>query len=167
MPKNIYIIFHPPFFSFLAYVQVKLLTSENGLNTFQTTMEMATNSESIAAINGDFFGGNYQNGYTVGFSYEDEKLLTSAHTGNEIKDEYASLIIDNDNSAYTTFVKNEINLQSMLTGESFTIKCYNRPVDNYETDPVIFTKEWGETTLGNTPYLPQTELVVENGMVKD
>ena len=39
------------------YTSIGLLTSKNGLNTFQTVLEMAKDNESIAAINGDFFSG--------------------------------------------------------------------------------------------------------------
>ena len=58
------------------YTSVGILNSSNGLNTFQTVLDMAKNSESIAAINGDFFGGTSTNGYTDDLSDSNVELLT-------------------------------------------------------------------------------------------
>ena len=92
------------------HTSIGLLTSQNGLNTFQTVLEMAENNESIAAINGDFFSGTSINGYTVGLSISEGELLTSSYNGNEIKDEFASFILDEDNTAFIDYFTNTITL---------------------------------------------------------
>ena len=149
------------------YTSIGLLTSENGLNTFQTVLEMAEKTESIAAINGDFFGGNYQNGYTVGFSASEGDILTSTYKGNELKDEFATFILDKDNSAFLDYFNNVITLKKKGSDKSFTIKEFNRPSDNYEERPSLFTTEWGEKSIGSFSYLPLVEMVVKNNKVKE
>ena len=149
------------------YTSIGLLNSENGLNTFQTVLEMAKNNESIAAINGDFFSGTSVNGYTVGLSVSDGKLLTSTYNGNENKNEFASFILDEDNNTYIDYFKNIITLKSNDTNEILNIKEFNKPSSNYDTRPAIYTSEWGEKSIGSFSYLPITEVVVENNIVTE
>ena len=104
------------------YTSVGILNSENGLNTFQTVLEMAKNNESIAAINGDFFSGTSVNGYTVGLSVSDGKMLTSTYNGNENKNEFASFILDESGNAYMDYFKNIITLKSNDTNEILYVK---------------------------------------------
>ena len=145
---------------------VKLLNAKDGLNKFDTTLEMAQNEEAIAAINGDFFAGKYTNGYTVGFSAQDGEMYTSGYKGNEVKDEFASFIVEG-NSSYIDFIKTTITLTSHLTGEAIEIKEYNRLTDNYDARPVMFTPLWQEKSLGSFPDMEVTELVIVNNTVKE
>ncbi len=147
------------------YTSVGILNSSNGLNTFQTVLDMAKNNESIAAINGDFFGGTSTNGYTVGLSASNGELLTSTYKGNETKDEFASFILQDDNTAFIDYFNNTITLKSKDTNESFIVKEFNKTSDNYDTRPSLFTKEWGNKSVGSFDYLQMTELVVENNKV--
>lgn len=147
------------------HTSIGVLNSENGLNTFQTVLDMAQNNESIAAINGDFFSGTSINGYTVGLSVSDGKLLTSTYNGNETKNEFASFILDEDANAYIDYFKNEITLKSEDTNEILKVKEYNRFSSNYDTRPAIFTSDWGEKSIGSFSYLPITEMVVKNNKV--
>ncbi len=149
------------------YTSVGILNSENGLNTFQTVLEMAKNNESIAAINGDFFSGTSQNGYTVGLSASDGELLTSTYNGNETKNEFASFILDEDNNAFFDYFKNTITLKSKDTEEELEIKEYNKHSTNYDTRPAIFTSDWGSHSIGSFSYLPLTEVVIEKNKVKE
>ena len=146
---------------------VEILNSANGLNTFQTTLEMAKTNDAVAAINGDFFGGNYLNGYTVGLSASNGKLLTSSYYGNETKDEFATFLLDEKNHPWIDYLTSSISLTSHLTGETLVIKEYNRTSDNYETKPSVFTSDWGEKSIGSFEYLSITELVVEDGVVTE
>ncbi len=149
------------------YTSVGILNSENGLNTFQTVLEMAENYESIAAINGDFFGGTSINGYTVGLSAIDGKLLTSTYVGNETKDEFASFILDEDNNVFFDYLTNSIVLSSKDIDKSIEVKEFNRSSTNYDTRPAIFTIDWGTHSIGSFSYLPLTEVVIENNKVKE
>lgn len=143
------------------YTSVGILNSSNGLNTFQTVLDMAKNSESIAAINGDFFGGTFKNGYTVGLSVSNGELLTSTYKGNETKDEFASFVLQDDNTAIIDYFNNDITLKSADTNEVFVVKEFNKTSDNYDTRPALFTKAWGKKSIGT--FL--TELVIENNEV--
>lgn len=147
------------------YTSIGLLTSKNGLNTFQTVLEMAKDNESIAAINGDFFSGKSTNGYTVGLSISEGKLLTSTYLGNEEKDEFASFILNEDNKAFIDYFKNVITLKSKKT--SLEIKEYNRLSTNYDTTPVIYTKDWGKKSIGSFDYLEMTEILIKNNKIKE
>lgn len=149
------------------YTSIGILNSENGLNTFQTVLEMAKTNESIAAINGDFFGGNYQNGYTVGFSASEGDILTSTYKGNESKDEFATFVLYKDNSAFLDYFNNVITFKKKGSDKFFTIKEFNRPSDNYEERPSLFTTEWGEKSIGSFSYLPLVEIVVKNNKIKE
>ena len=148
------------------HTSIGLLTSQNGLNTFQTVLEMAENNESIAAINGDFFSGTSINGYTVGLSISEGELLTSSYNGNEIKDEFASFILDEDNTAFIDYFANTITLTK---GKeiSFEIKDINRLSTNYDTTPVIYTSAWGKKSIGSFPYLPITEMLIKDNKIKE
>lgn len=145
---------------------VGLLTSENGLNTFQTVLEMAKNNSSIAAINGDFFSGKSTNGYTVGLSISDGELLTSTYIGNEKKDEFASFILNEDTSSFIDYFNNVITLKSRKNDTTLLIKEYNRLSTNYDTIPVIYTSAWGDKSIGSFSYLDITEMLVVNNTVK-
>ena len=80
--------------------KVGLLNSVNGLNTFQTVAQMANKDNIVAAINGDFFNGNYKNGNTIGLSISDGKLLTSTYYENETKDTFGTFVLDDENNAW-------------------------------------------------------------------
>lgn len=149
------------------HTSIGLLTSEDGLNTFQTVLEMAKNNESIAAINGDFFGGNYKNGYTVGFSATEGNLLTSSYYGNENKDEFATFVLNDDNKAFMQYLNNTITLKCKKTDSTFVIKDYNRLCDNYDERPVLYTAEWGEKSLGSFSYLSMTEILIKDNKIKE
>ncbi len=146
--------------------KVGLLNSENGLNTFQTVSQMASKNNVIAAINGDFFNGNYKNGNTIGLSISDGKLLTSTYYENETKDTFGSFILDEDNNAWFDYFTNKITLVSKRDDTELPIGEYNKISSNYEY-PVLYTRDWKETSLGSTESRVLTELVVEDGKVKE
>ena len=146
--------------------KVGLLNSENGLNTFQTVSQMASKNNVIAAINGDFFNGNYKNGNTIGLSISDGKLLTSTYYENEMKDTFGSFILDEDNNAWFDYFTNKITLVSKRDDTELPIGEYNKISSNYEY-PVLYTRDWKETSLGSTESRVLTKLVVEDGKVKE
>ena len=146
--------------------KVGLLNSENGLNTFQTVYQMADKDNIIAAINGDFFNGTYKNGNTIGLSISDGELLTSTYYENETKDTFGSFILDDDNNAWFDYFSNKITLKSKRGNEELPIGEYNKISSNYAY-PVVYTSTWGEKSVGSTPDLILTELVVKDGKVKE
>ena len=146
--------------------KIGLLNSENGLNTFQTVYQMANKDNIIAAINGDFFNGNSKNGNTIGLSISDGEVLTSTYYENELKDTFGTFVLDEKNNAWFDYFTNVITLKSKRNYSELKISEYNKLSSNYEY-PVVYTKEWGEKSIGSTPDLILTELVVKNNKVKE
>lgn len=149
------------------YTSIGLLNSEKGLNTFQTVLEMAKNNQSIAAINGDFFGGKSTNGYTVGLSASNGNLLTSTYYENASKDTFATFILDENNAPFIDYFNNVITLKSKKNDVTFAIKEYNRPSSNYDSTPVLYTSDWGEKSVGSFNYLDITEILVKDNKIKE
>ncbi|MBQ9314751.1 MAG: phosphodiester glycosidase family protein [Clostridia bacterium] len=146
---------------------VRVLTSSNGLQTFQNVKTMLTNEENcIAAVNADFFTGNYKKGNIIGMTIKNGKMLTSTYYENEIKNTMASFYIDDNNGAAFDYFTNEITLKNLNNSEVFSISEMNKWSSNYEY-PVLYTREWGEKSLGQSLGINLTELVVENGVVKE
>lgn len=146
--------------------KVGLLNSVNGLNTFQTVAQMANKDNIVAAINGDFFNGNYKNGNTIGLSISDGKLLTSTYYENETKDTFGTFVLDDENNAWFDYFNNKITLVSKKDDLKLQICEYNKLISSYEY-PVLYTREWKENSIGSTENLALLEMVVENNKVKE
>lgn len=148
------------------YTNVGLLNSENGLNTFQTVYQMANKDNVIAAINGDFFNGNYKNGNTIGLSISDGRLLTSAYYENATKDTFGSFVLTEDNEAWFDYFTDKIILKTKRDNVELEIGEYNKIAANYSS-PVIYTRDWGEKSIGTIPDLIMTEMLIINNEVKE
>ena len=144
--------------------EVGLLNSENGLNTFQTVYQMASKDNIVAAVNGDFFNGTSANGNTVGLSIADGELLTTTYFENELKDTFASFILNEDNEAWVDYFTHKITLRNKKNKKELLIGEYNKVSTNYEY-PVIYTSEWGKYSYGSK--LSLTEMLVKDGKVKE
>ena len=144
--------------------EVGLLNSENGLNTFQTVYQMANKDNIVAAINGDFFNGTSVNGNTIGLSISNGELLTTTYYENELKDTFASFILDEDNEAWVDYFTHKITLRNKKNKEELLIAEYNKVSTNYEY-PVIYTSDWGKYSYGSN--LSLTEMLVKDGKVKE
>lgn len=146
---------------------VRVLTSENGLQTFQNVKTMFSNQKNtIAAINADFFTGNYKKGNIIGMTIKDGKMLTSTYYENEIKDTLASFYIDEKDNSSIDYFTNKIILTNNRNDEEYQIAEINKWSSNYDY-PVLYTKDWGEETLGLSLGAPITELIVEKNKVKE
>lgn len=149
------------------YTDVGLLNSSNGLNTFQSVTQMVNNQNNVvAAINGDFFNGNYKNGNTIGLSISDGKLLTSTYYENEVQNTFGTFVLDEDNNAWVDYFTNKITLVSKKNDAELSIAEYNKLSSNYQY-PVLYTRDWKETSIGSTETLIVTELVVSKKKVKE
>lgn len=144
--------------------ELGLLNSENGLNTFQTVLQMVNQGNIVAAINGDFFNGSSVNGNTIGLSISDGKLLTTPYYENEIKDTFGSFVLDEDNDAFVGFFKHKTVLKNKKNNKELAIAEFNKISNDYKY-PVVYTCEWGEYSPGSKYEL--TEMLVENGKVKE
>lgn len=144
---------------------VSVLTSANGLQTFQNVKTMLTNNKNcIAAINADFFTGKTSKGNSIGMTIKDGEMLTSTYSENEVKDVLASFVLDEDNNVLFDYFSNKITLKNLKNDECILIGEINKWSSNYEY-PVLYTKEWGDYSLGSTSELVLTELVVKNNKI--
>ncbi len=146
--------------------EIGLLNSENGLSTFQTVFQMANKGNVVAAINGDFFNGNYKKGNTIGLSINDGKLLTSAYYENDDKDTFGSFILSDSNDAWIDYITDKIILKEARGDATIEIDEYNKNFSK-TYDTIIFTREWGEMSCGSTTDLILLEMVVENDKIVD
>ena len=144
---------------------VGLLTSANGLKTFQTVSQMAKANDAIVAINADFFNGTSVKGNAIGLSISEGDFLTSTYYENEIKDSFASFILDEKDNAWFDYFSNVITITNQKNDEVFAIGEYNKFSSNY-IYPVIYTAEWGEESIGTVDNgIPLTEMLVKNNKV--
>ena len=163
------------------YTSIGLLNSANGLNTFQTVYQMVQNngliltpnvenpklkSNVIAAINGDFFNGNYKNGNTIGLSIVDGEIYTSTYGENAEKDSFGTFALDNKNNGIFGYFSNKISLVAKKSGAYFEIFEINKVSSDY-SKPVLYTNKWGEKSLGNRyDFNPTEMLVVKNKVIE-
>lgn len=146
---------------------VSVLTSQDGLQTFQDVNTMLMNENNcIAAVNADFFNGNYKKGNIIGMTIKNGEMLTSTYYENELKDTLASFYIDDNNGAAFDYFSNKLTLRNENNGETYSIAEMNKWSSNYEY-PVVYTKKWGDKSLGLSLDIALTELVVQNGVVKE
>ncbi len=144
---------------------IKVLTSENGLNTFQNVKRMLENQKRcIAAVNADFFNGKTNNGNIIGMSVNDGEMLTSTYYENASKDVFGSMLIDENNDTWFGYFSNKITVNNYRTGEAISVGDMNKLPINYDF-LVLYSDKWAETSIGSTPDLITTEFVIDNDKV--
>lgn len=145
---------------------ITVLTSKNGLSTFQNVKTMfMDNKNTIVAINADFFNGKTNKGNIVGMTIKDGEMLTSTYYENETKNTLASFVLDEEGKAKLDYFSNKITLANLKSDVKLPIGEINKWSSNYEY-PVIYTSEWGNS-IGNTLGIELTELVIKDGKVSD
>lgn len=146
---------------------INVLTSSNGLQTFQNVKTMITNNKNcIAAINADFFNGTSKNGNIIGMTIKEGKLLTSTYYENEVKDVLASFVLNDDNSVIFDYFTNKITLTNLSNNDSICVSDINKLSSNYEY-PILYNSDWGKKSIGSSQDLVLTELVVKDNKVID
>lgn len=146
------------------YTNLGLLKSSDGVSTLQNLLSMATNADSIAAINADFFQANSGRGNAVGLTVEDNEIISSAYYGNLDKNEFATIAFDKNNSIFYDYFTTTITLTSQKTKQSIVIGDINKYPRSFE-NLVIYTPEWGKYSHGSNTDLQLTEMVVKNNKV--
>lgn len=146
------------------YTKIGVLTSSEGSGKLKNVLSMAQESAAIAAVNADFFSGKAGNGHSIGLAITDSKLLSSAANENQGKPTYATFAMDEDQNVFMDYFTNQITLTSKKTSESVTISVINKYANSYET-PTLYTRAWGETSIGSSDSLYLTEMIVEDNRV--
>lgn len=146
--------------------QIGLLNSENGLNTFQTVLQMskAADGNVVAAVNGDFFNGNYQNGNTIGLSISNGEMYTSTYWENANKDTFGTFALDEKKNGLFGYFSNEITLKRKGSEIALPIAEINKVSSDYSY-PVLYTSTWGDKSIGMRYGGGLTELLVKNNKV--
>jgi len=143
------------------YVKTRVLTSSSGLNTLETVQTLSKDTDTVAAINGDFFAWNSSDnskGSAVGTIMNDGKLLSSS---SETEGMF-TFAIDELNKIICENIATNITLTA-ANGEILTIKHLNK----YDSlaEPVIYTAAFGGVTGGS--YNNILEVVIEDDVVTE
>ena len=146
------------------YTKLGLLTSSEGASKLKNVLAMAKESAVIAAINGDFFSGSNGTGHSIGLSISNSEIISSASTENSQKNTYASFLLNENNDVFFEYLNNKIILTSSKTKNSIELSALNKYATDYSI-PALYTRTWGQYSLGSSDTLNLTEMVVENNKV--
>lgn len=141
------------------HTRLDLLTPPGGVGTASTLPEMVKDSETIAAINGDFFisGETYS---PIGPLVKDGKMQSSPTYRME---ELAVFSLDSRKAPIIDYWKWEIKLY--IGDLEFPVSAINKISSEYAY-PVVYTREWGDTA----PLAPFDDILyftVQKNRVKD
>lgn len=139
---------------------LKLLHSDNGVNTLENVQNLANANHAIAAINADFFAWGAQSGTgsPAGYNVSDGELLSTP----SVDERLASLAFDENGTPVLAYFQQYITVTTPR-GESMQVKHINKfdPMDGI----VLYTRAWNEYSLGEGGNM--IEVVVENDIVTD
>lgn len=142
------------------YLKFDVLSSENGKSHRENTYNSATRADALAAINADFFitkSGETNRGSAIGLEIKDGTMLTSPAA-------YESM-----NALYQAKESKELSFSPFAfefmvkapDGTTAPISVINKYDDL--TGIVLYTAEWGKTTIGSAGNV--LEVVVADGIV--
>ncbi len=148
------------------YTKLEVLNAENGLFKLDSTLAMAKAKDAISAINADFFAGKSGKGHSIGLSINDGKVLASnaEENDNSKKQQFTTMYIYENDEVFFDFFDGDITLY--VGDEEFTVNCFNK-YTSYPEVPSIYTREWGEFSIGSTEQLVVTEFIIEDGKLVD
>ncbi len=143
------------------YLDINLLTDSRGVNYMSNVLEMAKESNAIAAINTDFFQrlrGSSDQASAIGVVVENGEMLSSpAH-----EDGMAALSVDNANNIFFEYWNSEITIIAP-NNKSAVVKHINKydPLDSI----VLYDRNWNTHSIGSENNI--VEIVVENDIVTE
>ncbi len=146
------------------YVDLKVLNSEEGVSKLASTMAMAKANDALAAINADFFSGKSGKGHSIGLSIDNGIIisLNSEENTNNSKEQFTSMFFNKDDEVFFEFFKGDITLY--VDDNEYKVNCFNK-YTAYTEIPAIYTRDWGEYSIGSTETLAVTEFVIEDNKV--
>ncbi len=145
-------------------INIEILSSEEGASKLASTMAMSKYKNAIAGINADFFSGRNGKGHSIGLSISDKNLIASnsEENTNNTKSQFSTLYIYEDDNVFVDFFNGDITLYTNKA--STKVNCINK-YTSYPEVPAIYTRQWGEYSIGSTEELPVLEVVVEDNEV--
>ena len=147
---------------------MSLIVSPDGVSKLSSTMAMTAAKNAIAGINADFFAGNNGKGHSIGVSIDNGKVVSSIaeENTNKNKPTYATFFIDKENEVFLNYFTGNISLFLGKNEEEIIVNCFNK-YSSYIDTPAIYTKDFGEYSIGSSDTLIVTEVVVEDNEVTE
>ena len=143
-------------------VKVDSLFNKNSVGDLSTVSNLAKSYGAIAAVNGNFFEPKTGDPYG---SIMSSGEFAIASTRNDT--DMTTLSLDEMNNALFAHWDTKIELIAP-SGERKPIAAYNRYTGYYNYNMYIVDSKWGKKTPGvSSSYPSWTEMVVENGVVKE
>ncbi|MBQ4517092.1 MAG: phosphodiester glycosidase family protein [Clostridia bacterium] len=142
------------------YLTFDVLSAEEGKSYRENTYASATRADALAAINADFFvtkSGETNRGSAIGLEIKDGTMLTSPAA-------YESMNALYQEKEDKTLFFSPFTFEFTITapdGTTAPISVINKYDDL--TGIVLYTTEWGKTTIGSAGNV--LEVVVEDGIV--
>lgn len=152
-------------------VMVDSMSSPESIRKLTTTKALAQSKGAVAAINGGFFVWDKTPGYAnpVGTVMESGKLLSVDAGFNKDSDKMAVLSITRANEVLYNYWKTSISLIAP-DGSKLAVGRVNKPYWGYKDDLSIFTRSWGEKSIGTdtpTGCADIVEILVDDGKITE
>lgn len=142
-------------------VKLEVLKSKQGASYMETTRDMATEADALAAINADFFAakrGESGRGSSVGVEVLNGELQSSASVAESMNTLYKMF---RDEQFYVDAFQFDITLTA-ANGQTDKIKLINKYDDL--TGIVMYTDDWADTSVGSEGGIIEVS-VDKNGKV--
>ncbi|WP_274362495.1 stalk domain-containing protein [Paenibacillus thermotolerans] len=142
------------------YVKLDVISSSTGQPKRDDVLDMSKNAGAIAGINADFFDMSNSQSSALGPEVTGGKFVASPSQG--LTGMYAFGITKDNRPIIDTF-----NFKGVITaagGQTFAISAVNKTPSSYAMH--VYTSAWGSKTRGSNEKTPPTEVLVEDGIVK-
>lgn len=149
-------------------ISILPIYSSKGVNNFSTIKSMISDTNIVAALNGDYFARRNNSLYTgqsIGLLGQDSQILVSSAEENDISNKMSSFILQKDNNIIYSYLKNIITIYSDNKEETYFASGINKYVPYNAIG--ILTSIWNETSIGNSENENTLEvLVIDNKIVE-
>ncbi|MDD4066764.1 MAG: phosphodiester glycosidase family protein [Clostridia bacterium] len=149
-------------------ISILPIYSSKGVNNFSTIKSMISDTNIVAALNGDYFARRNNSLYTgqsIGLLGKDSQILVSSAEENDGSNKMGSFILQKDNNIIYSYLKNTITIYSDNKEETYFASGINKYVPYNAIG--ILTSIWNETSIGNSENENTLEvLVIDNKIVE-
>ena len=149
-------------------VSIGPLISENGVSHFSNIKNMATYSNAVAGLNGDYFAkrpNTSNRGQSIGFLGSNGEILVSSSDENASSDTMSSFILSKNNSVLYTYLTDTVTIHCPKNDNTFIACDINKYVPYNSIG--VYTKYWSNLSIGNSEGNELVEVVVVDNKVKE
>lgn len=145
-------------------IELDVLVSSSGFEKREKLSNLVkTESNTVAAINGDFFSMSTPS-FAIGSAVKNGESISSAHYENN---KYANLIVGFDNFPKIEYLTHHEAIKNLTKGSTTGVTAINKPSAN-NAGIIVYTDEYRKNSVGaSTTYFDMTEVVVNNGVVTE